>query len=174
MRDEQNNEKYLPLTSTAVRKRKQEMLYVPLDFENNLTVDALVDSGAYISAIAQNDLDTLKQQAPKNFLKIDDHPNFQIQVATGQLEKPLATNTLEFDIGENIFAGHFVIMKKLTGPKVGLHFKMNNIIVIDTTHGLNHLLHLTMQVKTASKETTTKQLPIILDDALTLPRLTRK
>ena len=45
MRDEQTDEVYLPLTSTVVLKRKEEMLYVPLDFANNLTVDALVDSG---------------------------------------------------------------------------------------------------------------------------------
>ena len=43
VRDEQAKEVYLPLTSTVVLKRKQEMLYAPLDFENNLTVDALVD-----------------------------------------------------------------------------------------------------------------------------------
>ena len=58
VRDEQTNEIYLPLTSTVVLKRKQEMLYVPLDFENNHTVDALVDSGAFVSAIAQDDLET--------------------------------------------------------------------------------------------------------------------
>ena len=52
VRDEQTNEVYLPLTSTVILKRKQEMLYVPLDFENNLTVDALVDSEAFVSAIA--------------------------------------------------------------------------------------------------------------------------
>ena len=52
VRDEQTNEVYLPLTSTVFLKRNQEMLYVPLDFENNLTVDALVDSGAFVSAIA--------------------------------------------------------------------------------------------------------------------------
>ena len=51
VRDEQTDEVYLPLTSTVVLKRKQEMLYVPLDFENNLRVDALVDSGAFVSAI---------------------------------------------------------------------------------------------------------------------------
>ena len=44
VRDQQTNELYLPLTSTVVLKRKQEILYVPLDFENNHTVDALVDS----------------------------------------------------------------------------------------------------------------------------------
>ena len=76
VRDEQTNEVYLPLTSTVVLKRKQEMLYVPLDFENNLTVDALADSGAFVSAIAQDDSDTIKEKAPNNILKIDDPPNF--------------------------------------------------------------------------------------------------
>ena len=99
VRDEQTREIYLPLTSTVILKRKQEMLYVPPDFENNLTVDALVDSGAFVSAIAQDDLDIIKRKAPENTLKIDDAPNFQIQVANGQLEKPLSTATLKFEIG---------------------------------------------------------------------------
>ena len=77
VRDEQTIEIYLPLTSTVVLKRKQEMLYVPLDFENNLTVDALVDSGAFVKAIAQDDLETIKQKAPNNTLKIDDPPTFK-------------------------------------------------------------------------------------------------
>ena len=96
--DEQTNEVYLPLTSTVVLKRRQEMLYVPLDFEKNLTVDALVDSGAFVSAIAQDDLESIKQKAPNNILKIDDPPNFQIQVANGQLEKPLSTGTLKLKL----------------------------------------------------------------------------
>ena len=149
MRDEQTNEVYLPLNSTVVLKRKQKMLYVPLDFENNLTVDALVDSGAFVSAIAQNDMDTIKQKAPNNILKIDDSPNFQIQVANGQLEKPLSTVTLQIEIGDNSFAEHFVVMKKLTGPIIGLHFMRTNSVVIDTTHGLIHFPHLAMHVKTA-------------------------
>ena len=141
VRDEQTNEINLPLTSTVVLKRKQEMLYVPLDFENNLTVDAPVDSGAYVSAIAQNDLETIKQKAPNNILKIDDPPNFQIQVANGQLEKPVSTATLKFEIGDNSFAEHFVVMEKLTGPIIGLHFMRNNSVVIDTTYGLIHFPH---------------------------------
>ena len=96
-RDEETNEVYLPLTSTVVLKREQEMLYVPLDFENNLTVDALADSGAFVNAIAQDDLDTIKQKATNNILKINDPPNFQLQVDNGQLEKPLSTATLKFE-----------------------------------------------------------------------------
>ena len=94
MRGEQTNEVYLALTSTVVLKRKQERLYMPLDLENNLTVDALLDPGAFFSAIAQKNLDTLKEKAPNSILKTDDPPNFQIQVANGQLEEPLSTATL--------------------------------------------------------------------------------
>ena len=174
VRDEQTKEIYLLLTSTIVLKRKQEVLYVPLHFENNLTVDALVDSGAFVSGIAQGELETIKQKAPDNILKIDDPPNFQMQVANGQLEKPLSTATLKFEIGDNSFAEHFVVMKKLTGPIIELHFMRNNSVVIDTAHGLIHFPHLTMQVKTTSSETTTKPQPVITDEALTIPPTTTK
>ena len=59
------------------------MLYVSLDFENSLTIDALVDSRVYISAVAQSESDRIKQQAPANNFKIDYPPNFQIHVANG-------------------------------------------------------------------------------------------
>ena len=65
-------------------------------------------------------------------------------------------------------------MKKLTGPIIGLHFMRNNSVVIDTKHGLRHFPHLTMQVKTASNETTTKPQPIITDEALTIQPTTTK
>ena len=97
MTDEQTNEFYIPLTSTVVLKRKQETLYAPPDFVNNLTVDILVDSEAYVSAFAQNDLDTKKTEAPQNTLKSDDPAKFQIQVGKGQLEEPLATTTLKLE-----------------------------------------------------------------------------
>ena len=172
--DEQTNEAYLQFTSTVVLKRKQEKLYVPLDFKNNLTVDAFVDSKAYLSATAQNDLHTTKQKAPHNILKIEYPANFQTQVANGQLEKPLATATIKFEIGNNIFVKHFVVMKKLTGPQIGLHFMRINNVVIDTTHGREHFPHLTMQAKTASNETTTKSQSIITDYDLTKQPTTTK
>ena len=102
VRNDITNEFYMPLSSTIVLERKKEMLYVPLVFENGLTIDALVDSRAYVSAIAQPEMDRIKQQAPGNIFKIDDPPNFQIHIANGQLEKPISTTTLKFDIGDNI------------------------------------------------------------------------
>ena len=174
LRDDMTNELYMPLSSTIVLKRKKEMLYVPPDFENGLTIDALVDSGAYVSAIAQKELDRIKQQSPSNILKIDDPPNFQIQVANGQLEKLTATATLIFDIGDHIFAEHFVVMKNLTGPIVGLHFMRLNSVVIDTTHGLIHFPHLTMQVKSALNQTSVKPQAVFFHDNITIPQMTTK
>ena len=78
VRDDSTKELYMPLSSTIVLKRKKEMFFVPPDFENGLTIDALVDSGAYVSAIAQKELARRKQQSPSNILKTDDPPNFQI------------------------------------------------------------------------------------------------
>ena len=65
-------------------------------------------------------------------------------------------------------------MRRLTRPIIGLHFMRNNSVVIDTTHGLIHFPHLTMQVKTASSETTTKPQPVITDEALTISPTTTK
>ena len=149
-------------------------MYVPLDFENGLTIDALVDWGAYVSAIAQKELDRIKQQSPSTILKIDDPPNFQIQVANCQLEKPTATATLKFDIGDHIFTEHFVVMKNLTGVIIGLHFKRQNSVVIDTTHGLIHFPHLTMQVKSALTQTSAKPQVVLIHNSITIPQQTTK
>ena len=173
VRDDITTEIYMPLSSTIILKRKKEMLYVPLDSENGLTIDALVDSGASVSATAQKELDRIKQESPSNILKVDDPPNFQIQ-ANGQLEEPIATATLKFDIGDHSFAEHFVVMEKLGGPIIGLHFKKRNSVVIDTTHGLIHFPHLTRQVKSALSQTSAKPQPFLIHDNITIPHLTTK
>ena len=170
MRDEQTKEVYLSITSTVVLNRKQEMLYVPpLDLDKNLIVDSLVNSGASVSASAQNDLDTIKHKTLNFFLKIDNTPNYQIQVANGQLDQPLATTTPKFEFRDNIFAEHFVVIKKPTGPLLGSQFMRNNNIVIDTTNSLVRSPYLMMQVKTASIETTAKPQIVVTDDALAIP-----
>ena len=118
-------------------------------------------------------MDRIKRQAPSNILKIDDPRNFQIQVANGQLEKPKATTTLKFDIGDHIRAEPFVT-KNLTGPIIGLHFLRHNSVVIDNTHGLLHFPHLTMQVKSASSGTSVKPQAVLIHDKIAVPQMTTK
>ena len=119
-------------------------------------------------------MDRIQQQAPSNIQKNDEPPNFQIQLANGQLEKPTATATLKFDIGDHIFAEHFVVMKNLTGPNIGLHFMKHNSVVIDTTHGLIHFPNLAMQVKSASSQASAKPQPVLIHDSITISQMTTK
>ena len=146
------------------------MLYVPLFFEIGLTIGAFIDLGAYVSAIAQKELDKIKQHAPAN---IFNSPNFQIQVATGQLEKPIATTKLKFEIGDHNFADHFVVKKTLTGSNIGLHIMRHNSAVSDTTHGLIQFLHLALQAKSSSSGTIAKPQAVLIHDSITKPQMTK-
>ena len=167
VRDDFTNELYMTLSSRIVLKRKKEMLHVPLDFRNGLTVDALVDSGAYVSAKVQKQLDIIKQQAPANVFKINDPPNFQIQAGNGQLKKPIGIATHKFE-------EHFVVMKNLTGPIIGLHFKRHKSVVIDTAHELIHFPHLTMYSRSVQSGISAKSEVVFFHDSITLPPVTSK
>ena len=92
----------------------------------------------------------------------------------GHLEKPIATNTLKFDIGDSVFAENIVVPKNLTSPITGLQFMRHSSVVIDTTHGLIHFRHLTMQVKRSASESSAKPQAVLADDALRIPPLTTK
>ena len=114
-----------------------------LDFKNCLRIDALVNSEAFCNAIPEIESDRVKKQAPSNTFKVEDAPNFQIQIANRQLKKPLATSTLKIEFGENTITEHFVVMKNFTGPFIGLQFIRFKSVVIDMTFGLKHSPHLT-------------------------------
>ena len=65
-------------------------------------------------------------------------------------------------------------MKNLTGPTVGLHFMGYNSVVIDTTHGLIHFPHLTMQTKYGAIKTSAKPHPVFIHDNTKIPQMTTK
>ena len=50
----------------------------------------------------------------------------------------------------------------------------HNSVVIDTTHGLIHFPHLTMQVKSALNQTSTKLQAVLIHDNITIPQKTTK
>ena len=50
----------------------------------------------------------------------------------------------------------------------------HNSVVIDTTHGLIHFPHLTMQVKSALSQTNGKPQAVPIHDNITIPQMTKK
>ena len=50
----------------------------------------------------------------------------------------------------------------------------HNSVVIDTTHGLIHFPHLTMQVKSALSQTSAKPQAVLIHDSITIPQMSTK
>ena len=57
---------------------------------------------------------------------------------------------------------------------IGLHLMRHNSVVIDTTHGLIHFPHLTMQAKNAAIEANAKPQPVLIQDNTTVPPMATK
>ena len=73
-----------------------------MDF-GELNFDGLIDTGALSSAIPEADLRKIRLLAPHTILKEGAPPEFQIMVANGQLEAPIATVELQFEVGDFTF-----------------------------------------------------------------------
>ena len=99
-----------------------------MDFRK-LTLDGPIDTGALTSAISEQDLNKIKLLAPEAITDTGPAPNFQIMVANGQLETPIGTVCLTFEVADFMFKENFIVMKVLPNPLIGLCFlKRNNAI----------------------------------------------
>ena len=74
------------------------MLFYPIDF-GDLITDSLIDTGAISSAISEADLEKTQQLTPQNILKECHPPDFQSMVANRELETPIATREMQFEVG---------------------------------------------------------------------------
>ena len=113
--DKERNLTYLPISTSLTLKRKRHMYYIPMDFKN-LTLDGLIDTGALTRAVSEQDLNKinkimlLSNEATKETGR---PPHLQIMVANGQLDVPICTVLLEFEVTDFILTENFITMKNL-------------------------------------------------------------
>ena len=88
-----------------------------MDFEK-LTLDGLIDTRALTSAISEEDLNKIKLLSNEAIKDIGPAPNFQIMVANGQLERPIGTVLLQFEVADFQFQENFIVMKVLPNPLI--------------------------------------------------------
>ena len=67
-----------------------------MDFQD-LTLDALIDSGALVNCISETDYNKIIQMSPKDVVKELEPPPFKLQVANGDIETPTKTIILQFE-----------------------------------------------------------------------------
>ena len=117
-----------------------------MDF-GELNIDGLIDTGALLSAIPEADLRKLRLLAPHTILNEGPPPEFQIMVANGQLEAPIATIELQIEVGDITFREKFIVMTNLTSPLIGLLFLQRNSTILDMRQVILNFPFFSMQLK---------------------------
>ena len=138
--------KFLPLSTNLTLKNQRKMLYFPMDF-GELNNDGLIDTGALSSAIPEADLRKIRLLAPHTILNEYPPPEFQIRVGNGQLEAPIATVELQFEVGDITFREKFIVMTNLTSPLIGLLYLQRNSTILDMRQGILNFPFFSMQLK---------------------------
>ena len=122
------------------------MYYFPMDFEK-LTLDGLIDTGALTSAMSEQELNQIKLLAPEAITDTGPAPNFQMMAANGQLETPIGTVCLTFEVADFMFKENFIVMKVLPNPLIGLCLLKRNNAIFDIRQGILTFPRLSMQLK---------------------------
>ena len=138
--------RFLPVSTNLPLKNKRKMLDFPMDF-GELNIDGLIDTGALSSAIPETDIRKIRLLAPHTILNEGPPPEFQIMVANGQLEAPIATVELQFEVGDIIFREKFLVMTNLTSPLIGLLLLQRNSTILDMRQGILNFPFFSMQLK---------------------------
>ena len=138
--------RFLQISANLPLKNKRKMLYFPMDF-GELNNDGLIDTGALSSAIPEADIRTIRLLAPHTILNEGPPPEFQIMVANGQIEAPIATVDFQFEVGDITFGEKFLVMTNLTSPLIGLFFLQRNSTILDMPQGILNFPFFSMQLK---------------------------
>ena len=138
--------RFLPLSINLPLKNKRKMLYFSMDF-GELNIEGPIDTGALSNAIPEADLRKIRLLAPHRIINEGPPPEFQIMVAKGQLEAPIATVELQFEVGDITFREKFIVKTNLTSPLIGLLFLQRNSTILDMRQGILNFPFFSMQLK---------------------------
>ena len=122
------------MLSAITLKKKIRKLFLPLEF-HKAKIEALVDSGAYVNAIRERDAEKIQQEAPQCITHKEPPPPLKVQYANAELEQPLATYIMQFQIGDYNYEETFIVMTKTSYPIKELAFLRKHSAVLDTTQG---------------------------------------
>ena len=131
-------------------KRRRVMYYAPL-VVSGFEFDALVDTGACLSAIPLKIFDKIVAISPQNVLLCRDKPSFEIQAANGESCPVMFKTIIAFDIDKYQFREEFLVLKDMNTPLLGLPFFKYNGIDILTTTGMLQLPDMTVQLNSMLK-----------------------
>ena len=136
---------------------------------SELKINGLIDTGALSGAIPEADSRKFRLLAPHIILREGPPPEFQITVAIGQLEAPIAKVELQCEFSDITFREKFINMTKLTSPLIGLLFPQRNSTILDRRQGILKFPFFSMQLN-IEKRTYPNVIKPILNPVETIPQ----
>ena len=116
----------------------------------DLVIDVLSEPGTLSGAISEVNLERIEQIAPQKILKEGPPLEFHIMVGNGQLETPVATTEIPFEVRLNTFVVRFAVMVNLANPLTGLSFLRRNGTLLDMGERTLNFQSVFMQFKDAN------------------------
>ena len=144
------------------------MLYFRMD-SGELNIDGLIDTGALSSAIPEADLRKIRLLARHAILNEGPPPEFQFMVANGQLEAPIATVELQFEVGDITFREKVHSHDKSHKLLIGLLFLQRYSTILDMSRGILNFPFFSMQLKNEDRT-----YPNVIEPILNPVETTRK
>ena len=138
--------RFHPLSTKLPLKNTRKMLYFPMDF-GELNNDGHIDTGALSGAILEADLRKIRLLAPHRILNGGPPSEFQLMVANGQLEAPIATVELQFEVGDYTFSEKFIVMRNFPSLLSGLLILQRNSTILDMRQEILNFPFFSMQLK---------------------------
>ena len=111
----ENNQK------TLTEDRCSRLGYLPLKIGHEY-VDALVDTGASISALPKSLVDTLRELFPMHLMFPEKGKTYKIRTADGKAVPTLGTVIVHFAIGSEEYFEKFLILETMNTPILGWPF----------------------------------------------------
>ena len=117
---------------------------VPLSF-SSYSIHALVDTGAFSSALTPDHLTKIRLKNP-NAISNESKTSIPVKVANGQKLSTLGSVVLTFKLGGQSFSEPFLLLKTMNRPILGLPFFEKNNITINPSNRTLSFPEMTLQL----------------------------
>ena len=100
----------------------ENLMYLPLKFENDVKGKALIDTGACANAMPGDFYKKLRETSPNSLSDLKPASFLSVKVASGRNVKVLGEIDIQFKINEHKFEGTFLILPSMNSVVLGNPF----------------------------------------------------
>ena len=123
--------RFLLLATNLPIKNQRKMI-----FFREVKIVGLIDTGALSRAFPEANLSRIRLWAAHTIFIESPPLEFQIKVANGQLEAPIATVELQFEVRDITFREKFIVITNLTNPLISFLCLQRNSTILDMRQGI--------------------------------------